>query len=409
MQDFIPHPFSKPLYVMAKPSGAACNLACDYCYYLDKSLLYPENKTEMSLGTLERYIRQYIDAQTGSEVIFTWHGGEALLRPISFYQKALELQELYGRQKGVSVINTLQTNGTLLTDEWCEFFRANGFLVGISLDGPEAYHDAFRRNKAGAPSFDRVVRGVRLLQKHGVEFNILAVVNSLNAEDPIGFYRFFKELGCKYIQFAPIVERRDSFSLVSVLRKDLEVTKQTVPPEQWGDFLIGLFDEWVRRDVGEVFVQIFDSTLANWAGETPGLCTLTKYCGHAGVMEYNGDLYSCDHFVFPEFYLGNIYEQSISEMMESGRQYRFGRDKYDTLPRRCRECEYLFACWGECPKNRFAVTEDGEPGLNYLCEGYFRFFRHVAPYMDWMKKALLEGKAPAGIMNALRKGRVPGV
>ncbi len=409
MQDFIPHPFSKPLYVMAKPSGAACNLACDYCYYLDKSLLYPENKTEMSLGTLERYIRQYIDAQTGSEVIFTWHGGEALLRPISFYQKALELQELYGRQKGVSVINTLQTNGTLLTDEWCEFFRANGFLVGISLDGPEAYHDAFRRNKAGAPSFDRVVRGVRLLQKHGVEFNILAVVNRLNAEDPIGFYRFFKELGCKYIQFAPIVERRDSFSLVSVLRKDLEVTKQTVPPEQWGDFLIGLFDEWVRRDVGEVFVQIFDSTLANWAGETPGLCTLTKYCGHAGVMEYNGDLYSCDHFVFPEFYLGNIYEQSISEMMESGRQYRFGRDKYDTLPRRCRECEYLFACWGECPKNRFAVTEDGEPGLNYLCEGYFRFFRHVAPYMDWMKKALLEGKAPAGIMNALRKGRVPGV
>lgn len=409
MQDFIPHPFSKPLYVMAKPSGAACNLACDYCYYLDKSLLYPENKTEMSLGTLERYIRQYIDAQTGSEVIFTWHGGEALLRPISFYQKALELQELYGRQKGVSVINTLQTNGTLLTDEWCEFFRANGFLVGISLDGPEAYHDAFRRNKAGAPSFDRVVRGVRLFQKHGVEFNILAVVNSLNAEDPIGFYRFFKELGCKYIQFAPIVERRDSFSLVSVLRKDLEVTKQTVRPEQWGDFLIGLFDEWVRRDVGEVFVQIFDSTLANWAGETPGLCTLTKYCGHAGVMEYNGDLYSCDHFVFPEFYLGNIYEQSISEMMESGRQYRFGRDKYDTLPRRCRECEYLFACWGECPKNRFAVTEDGEPGLNYLCDGYFRFFQHVAPYMDWMKKALLEGKAPAGIMNALRKGRVPGV
>lgn len=409
MQDFIPHPFSKPLYVMAKPSGAACNLACDYCYYLDKSLLYPENKTEMSLGTLERYIRQYIDAQTGSEVIFTWHGGEALLRPISFYQKALELQELYGRQKGVSVINTLQTNGTLLTDEWCEFFRANGFLVGISLDGPEAYHDAFRRNKAGAPSFDRVVRGVRLLQKHGVEFNILAVVNSLNAEDPIGFYRFFKELGCKYIQFAPIVERRDSFSLVSVLRKDLEVTKQTVRPEQWGNFLIGLFDEWVRRDVGEVFVQIFDSTLANWAGETPGLCTLTKYCGHAGVMEYNGDLYSCDHFVFPEFYLGNIYEQSISEMMESGRQYRFGKDKYDTLPRRCRECEYLFACWGECPKNRFAVTEDGEPGLNYLCDGYFRFFQHVAPYMDWMKKALLEGKAPAGIMNALRKGRVPGV
>lgn len=409
MQDFIPHPFSKPLYVMTKPSGAACNLACDYCYYLDKSLLYPENKTEMSLGTLERYIRQYIDAQTGSEVIFTWHGGEALLRPISFYQKALELQEHYGRQKGVSVINTLQTNGTLLTDEWCEFFRANGFLVGISLDGPEAYHDAFRRNKAGAPSFDRVVRGVRLFQKHGVEFNILAVVNSLNAEDPIGFYRFFKELGCKYIQFAPIVERRDSISLVSVLRKDLEVTKQTVHPEQWGDFLIGLFDEWVRRDVGEVFVQIFDSTLANWVGETPGLCTLTKYCGHAGVMEYNGDLYSCDHFVFPEFYLGNIYEQSISEMMESGRQYRFGRDKYDTLPRRCRECEYLFACWGECPKNRFAVTEDGDPGLNYLCEGYFRFFRYVAPYMDWMKKALLEGKAPAGIMNALRKGRVPGV
>ena len=398
----VPSPFSRPLYVMAKPAGAACNLACDYCYYLDKSLLYQEKHQEMTDETLDLFIRQYIEAQTGTEAIFTWHGGEALLRPISFYQKALKLQDFYGRQKGVSVINTLQTNGTLLTDEWCTFFKENGFLIGISLDGPQAYHDAFRKNRAGRPSFDQVVRGVRLLQKHDVEFNILAVVGSLNADDPVGFYRFFRELGCRYIQFTPVVERSDDYTLVSILRHDLPVTRQSVSPKQWGDFLIGLFDEWVRNDVGETFIQLFDATLANWVGEAPGLCTMGKYCGHAAVMEYNGDLYSCDHFVFPEFYLGNIHAKTITQMMESETQHRFGQNKHDTLPRQCKECEYLFACQGECPKNRFSVTEEGEEGLNYLCEGYFRFFRHSAPYMDWMKQALLRDEAPAGIVPYLR-------
>ena len=397
-------PFARPLYVMAKPAGAACNLACDYCYYLEKSDLYPSaSKTEMSDELLELFIRQYIEAQTGPEAIFTWHGGEALLRPLSFYKKALRLQDFYGRAKGVSVLNTLQTNGTLLNDEWCAFFRDNGFLVGISLDGPQAYHDAFRKNRAGRSSFDRVVRGVKLLQKHGVEYNILAVVNSLNGHDPVGFYRFFKELGCRYLQFTPIVERSDGHALAHILRPDLPVTPQSVTPGLWGDFLIGLFDEWVRHDVGEVFVQLFDATLANWAGEPPGLCTMGKYCGHAAVLEHNGDLYSCDHFVFPEFFLGNIRSRSITELMESGQQRRFGRDKHDTLPRQCLECEYLFACQGECPKNRFARTEEGEPGLNYLCEGYFRFFRHAAPYMDWMREALRRGEPPAGISALFRK------
>ena len=399
MAELIPSPFARPIYVMAKPAGAACNLACDYCYYLDKERLYPGKGSEMSLETLDLFIRQYIEAQTGPEVIFTWHGGEALLRPLSFYEKALKLQDYYGRAKGVSVINTLQTNGTLLTDEWCAFFKKNGFLIGISLDGPAAYHDAFRKNRAGRPSFDQVMRGVRLLQKHGVEYNVLAVVNSLNAQDPIGFYRFFRELGCRYIQFTPVVERSDNYSLVSILRDGLPVTKQSVTPKGWGDFLIGLFDEWVRRDVGEIFIQLFDTTLANWVGEAPGLCTMGKYCGHASVMEYNGDLYACDHFVFPEFYRGNIHSKTLTAMMESEEQLRFGRNKYDTLPGKCKECEFLFACWGECPKNRFSITEDGEKGLNYLCEGYLRFFRHVAPYMDRMKALLLRGLPPAQIMR----------
>lgn len=402
----IGNPFARPLYVMAKPAGSLCNLACTYCYYLEKKELYsstPQSRQVMSDELLEHYIKEYIGSQSTEEVVFTWHGGEALLRPLSFYKRAVELQRRYAR--GHRVINTLQTNGTLLNEEWCRFFKSNNFLIGISVDGEQRYHDAFRKTPSGRPSFDRVMRGVRLLQKHRVDFNALAVVNSLNADDPEGFYRFFKSIDCHYIQFAPIVERyHKDGSLATPGREDSESELSTfsVSPEQWGDFLCRLFDVWVRDGVGEYFIQIFDATLANWVGVKPGVCTMAKYCGHAGVMEYNGDVYSCDHFVFPEYKLGNIESQTLIEMMYNPRQQTFGRDKYDKLPRQCRECEYLFACWGECPKNRFVRDEYGEEGLNYLCKGFYRFFDHVAPYMDFMRAQLDREQPPAAIMDLLR-------
>lgn len=395
-------PFARPLYVMAKPAGSYCNLACTYCYYLEKSNLYSGRASQqvMSDELLERYIREYITSQTTPEVLFTWHGGEALMRPISFYQKALELQKHYA--KGRRIDNAIQTNGLLLNDTWCEFFKKNNFLVGISIDGPKEGHDTYRITTAGHPTHYRVLKAINLLKKHGVEYNALAVVNNINVKDPVGFYRFFKEIECHYIQFTPIVERlqphADGTQLVSV-REEGDLAPFSITPRQWGDFLIGLFDEWIKEDVGTYYIQLFDATLANWVGVTPGVCSMAQYCGHAGVMEHNGDVYSCDHFVFPEYKLGNIHSKTLVEMMYSERQQKFGRDKYDTLPRQCRECEYLFACWGECPKNRFVEDEYGNPGLNYLCSGYFRYFRHVAPYMDFMKTAYLAGRPPASVMT----------
>ena len=397
-------PFAHPLYVMLKPAGSLCNLACDYCYYLEKSKLYPQAPQQiMSDELLERFVREYIEAQTMPSVLFTWHGGETLMRPLSFYRKALELQRKYAG--GRTIENCIQTNGTLLTDEWCRFFRENHWLVGISIDGPQEFHDEYRRNRQGRPSFVKVMQGIRLLQKHGVEWNAMAVVNDFNADYPREFYHFFKQIGCRYLQFAPIVERilphADGRHLAAADEEEgARLADFSVSPRQWGTFLCTLFDEWVKEDVGTVFIQLFDSTLANWVGQEPGVCTLAKTCGHAGVMEFNGDVYACDHFVFPEYRLGNIRTQSLVEMMYGERQARFGQAKRDALPRQCRECAYLFACNGECPKNRFLRTADGEPGLNYLCEGYRMFFAHVAPYMDFMKRELLAGRAPANVMKA---------
>ena len=396
-------PFSKPLYVMLKPVGALCNLACDYCYYLEKSKLYEQNPRHvMSDGLLERFIKEYIQSQTIPQVMFTWHGGETLMRPISFYKRAIELQKQYGH--GRQIANSIQTNGTLLNDEWCSFFKENNFLVGISIDGPQDFHDEYRRNKMGAPSFHKVMQGINLLKKHGVEYNCMAVVNDYNAEYPLEFYRFFKEIGCEFLQFAPIVERlKDcpscSTSLASVNDKEAELASFSVSPKKWGNFLCTIFDEWVRNDVGKIFIQIFDSTLANWVGEQPGVCTMAKTCGHAGVMEFNGDVYSCDHFVFPEYKLGNIYNDPIATMMYSNKQLKFGADKFDKLPRQCKECNVLFACNGECPKNRFIYDKYGEYGLNYLCEGFYKFFNHAAPYMDFMKKELQAQRPPSNVMN----------
>lgn len=403
-------PFARPLYIMTKPVGAICNLACDYCYYLEKSKLYQENpKHIMSDELLEKFIKEYIESQTMPQVLFTWHGGETLMRPLSFYQKVMELQRKYAR--GRTIDNCIQTNGTLLNDEWCRFFHDNNWLVGVSIDGPQEFHDEYRKNKQGKPSFMKVMQGINLLNKHRVEWNALAVVNDFNADYPLDFYHFFKEIGCRYIQFTPIVERifrhDDGRHLAAVEEGDNEkLADFSVTPEQWGNFLCTIFDEWVKNDVGEYFIQLFDATLANWVGEQPGVCSLAKTCGHAGIMEFNGDVYSCDHFVFPQYKLGNIYSKTLVEMMYSDKQQQFGRNKFDSLPSQCKECQYLFACNGECPKNRFCKTASGESGLNYLCKGYYRYFDHVAPYMDFMKKELLAERAPANIMEAIRKGEL---
>lgn len=403
-------PFAKPLYVMLKPVGALCNLACDYCYYLEKANLYAhDSRHVMSEELLEKFTKEYIESQTMPQVMFTWHGGETLMRPLSFYKKAIEFQKKYagGRQ----IENSIQTNGTLLTDEWCRFFKENNFLVGISIDGPQEFHDEYRRDKMGRPSFHKVMKGIELLKKHNVDFNCMAVVNDYNADFPLDFYRFFKKSGCRFIQFTPIVERlrKNNSPLKLASAEDnstqTELASFSVSSEKWGDFLCAVFDEWVKEDVGQIFIQIFDATLANWIGEQPGVCTMAKTCGHAGVMEFNGDVYSCDHFVFPEYRLGNIYSKPLASMMYSAEQLKFGNDKFDKLPRQCRECDFLFACNGECPKNRFATDKYGNPGLNYLCSGYYKFFSHVAPYMDFMKRELLAERPPANVMKWATKNR----
>lgn len=401
-------PFARPAYVMAKPAGALCNLACKYCYYTEKSKLYPNNPRHvMSDELLERFTKEYIEMQTGPNVLFTWHGGETMMRPLSFYQRALELQRKYAG--GRSVDNAFQTNGTLITPEWAKFFKDNGFLVGVSIDGPQEFHDEYRRTRTGRPSFRQVMRGIDLLNRYGVEWNAMAVVNDFNADYPLDFYHFFKEIGCHYIQFTPVVERvwrhSDGRMLASPIEGTVEeLTDFSVSPEQWGSFLCALFDEWVKSDVGEYFIQTFDATLAGWMGVPPSVCSLGETCGHAGVIEFNGDVYACDHYVFPEFKLGNIYEKSLAGMMYSPEQLKFGAGKRDLLTRQCRECDFLFACHGECPRNRFALSADGEPGHNFLCTGYHRFFAHVAPYMDFMKYQLQHEQAPARVMQWIRDG-----
>ena len=399
-------PFAHPMYIMVKPVGSACNLRCDYCYYLEKQHLYAnEGRQMLSDELLERFIREYIESQTTPEVLFTWHGGEPLVRPLAFYEKVVRLQQHYAR--GRRIANSLQTNGTLINDDWARFFHDQGWLIGVSLDGPEAYHDAFRRTRGGGPSFRNVIRGIDILNRHAVEWNALAVANRLNGDHPLSFYRFFKNIGCRYIQVTPVVERlahHDDGRQLASLVDEGQLAPFSIRPKQWGNFLCTIFDEWVRHDVSMFFINIFDATLANWVGVAPGLCTMAKHCGHAGVMEHNGDVYSCDHFVFPEYKLGNIHEQSLVEMMYSERQRRFGRAKADSLPTQCRECQWLNACHGECPRNRFIRTANGEPGLNYLCEGYRQYFSHVAPYMDVMKRLLGEKRPPAEIMDMLATG-----
>ena len=390
---------------MAKPTGPICNLDCTYCFYLEKENLYPgKHGWAMNPEVLESYIRQYIHAQAAPVITFAWQGGEPTLLGVDFFRNVVALEKKYA--DGRRIQNAFQTNGVLLNDAWAGFFAEHGFLVGISIDGPRELHDFYRVNKGGEPTFDAVMAGIGYLKKHGVEFNTLTVVNRMNSSHPLEVYWFLRDAGSGYMQFIPIVERMaaapgpEGLTLISPSWKSTaEVTEWSVQPLQFGKFLCAIFDEWVRRDVGSSFVQIFDVALESWFGMPQGLCVFRATCGAALAVEHNGDLYSCDHFVYPENKLGNIMEAPLESLVGSAQQRRFGVAKRNTLPRYCRECEVRFACNGECPKHRFVQAPDGEPGLNYLCAGYKLFFNHIDPYMQFMVGELQNDRAPANVMT----------
>jgi uncharacterized protein len=405
-------PSKRPFHLMTKPIGPICNLDCEYCFYLEKEKLYPGSENfKMRDDVLETYIQRYIASQATPEVTFAWQGGEPTLLGVAYFRRVVELQQKHAGGKKIS--NTIQTNGTLLDDEWCAFLTQHGFLVGISVDGPAHLHDAYRVDKKQRPTFERVMRGLDLLKKHGTEFNTLTVVNARNSKHPLEVYRFLKEIGSSFIQFIPLVERKadaaaHAQNLDLAAPTDGEFSKSPVTPwsvqaAQYGEFLCAIFDEWVRQDVGRHFVQIFDVALGNWVGGGSGLCVFSENCGSALAIEHNGDLYSCDHYVYPQYRLGNLMNQSLGEMVQSPQQIQFGKNKSATLPRYCRECEVRFACHGECPKHRFIRTPDGEPGLNYLCAAYKRFFNHADPYMKTMGELLRRRVAPAQIMDILAR------
>jgi uncharacterized protein len=387
-------------HMLSKPSGATCNLDCTYCFFLSKEKLYPNSRFRMSDDLLETYIRQLIESQRTPEVTIAWQGGEPTLMGLDFFKRSIDYVNHYARP-GTTIQHTMQTNGILLNDEWCAFFREHQFLIGLSMDGPPAMHDTYRVDKGGAPTFHKALRAARLLQQHQVEFNILTTVNAANADHPLEVYRFLRdEIGTKFMQFIPIVERINERGAIGFQEGNI-VSERSVKPEQWGNFLTAIFDEWVRHDVGTVFVQMFDAALASWVGAPPALCIFSETCGNALALEHNGDVYSCDHFVEPKYLLGNIKQRHMIELVASDRQRQFGLHKRDSLPRYCRECEVRFACHGECPKNRFLETPDGEQGLNYLCAGYKAFFTHIDRPMRIMAELLRRDRAPAEVMLIL--------
>ena len=400
-------------HLLTKPVGPICNLDCKYCFYLEKEKLYPgESQWRMSDAVLEGYVRQYIESQPAPEINFAWQGGEPTLVGVEFFRKAVALQERYAG--GKQIFNAIQTNGTLLDDEWCEFLAGNGFLVGLSIDGPEELHDRYRVDKRQQPTFQKVMRGLDLLKKHGVQFNTLTVVNRGNSVKPLEVYRFLKGIGSEFLQFIPLVERAAPAELrgydfapppvVGEMGNEAVVTEWSVEAAQYGEFLCAIFDEWVRKDVGRTFVQLFDVALGNWMGLGSSLCVFAEKCGGALAIEHNGDIYSCDHYVYPEHRLGNLMNTRLGDMVNSAQQVKFGNDKLDALPAYCIECEVRFACNGECPKHRFIRTPDGEAGLNYLCAAYKRFFTHVDPYMRVMAGLLSNDEAPARIMEMMAEG-----
>jgi uncharacterized protein len=411
------------LHVIAKPIGPVCNLRCTYCFYLEKESLYPAGEPwRMSDQTLEAYVRQYVEAQPEivEEISFAFQGGEPTLVGLDFFRRAVELQKQY-LPAGKRIRNCLQTNGLLLDDRWCEFLQASGFLVGLSLDGPEDLHNAYRRDRNGRGTFAGVMRALARLQAHGVEFNVLACVNRRTGDHPLRVYRFFRDHGVEFVQFIPVVRRlrhggaqtggQEVAGPASAERPatpesvDSLVSPESVLPGQFGGFLIGVFDEWLHRDVGKVFVSDFDQALASWIGVGPSLCVYQEECGRAMALEHNGDLYACDHFVDAPHRLGNIHQTPIAELANSPRQAHFGRKKSEALPGLCRRCEVRFACRGACPKDRFLKVPDGEPGLNYLCAGLKEFFTHIDPWMEAMAAAVRAGRPAAVVMRTLQAER----
>lgn len=407
-----------PFHLMTKPMGSKCNLDCTYCFYLEKEHLYPATDSfRMKPEVLEAYVRGYIAAQPGPVVSFAWQGGEPTLAGVGFFRRVVELQRQYAA--GRTIENALQTNGTLLDDEWGAFLAREKFLVGLSVDGPAPLHDAYRVDKGGQASFERVMAGLEVLRKHGVEFNTLTTVHRRNVAAPLEVYRFLRAAGSCYLQFIPIVERAARPGTPAGLwlaappeldddaTLDEHVTEWSVRPAEYGEFLCRIFDEWVQHDVGRIFVQQFDSALANWVGEPAGVCVFTENCGRALAVEHNGDVYSCDHYVYPRYRLGNLLNTALPDLVDSPQQAAFGAAKSSTLPRYCRECPVRFACHGECPKHRFLRTPHGEPGLNYLCRGYQRFFTHIDSPMRTMGALLQSGRAPAEIMQLPRSHWLP--
>jgi uncharacterized protein len=400
-------------HLLAKPAGAACNLGCQYCFFLSKENLYSGESYLMDEATLEKYIRQLMESSPGPEVHVAWQGGEPMLRGLGFYQRSVQLANQY-RRPHQRILHTIQTNGTLVDDEWAAFFKKNNYLVGLSVDGPRALHDAYRVNKKGDGSFDEVIRGWNCLCKHGVDVNILCTIHAANANHPLEVYHFFRdELQAQYIQLIPIVERAtvDTIAFANkgwggmkgtdrplYKQEGSLVTERTVKAEQFGQFLISIFDEWVQRDVGKVYVTTFDVALGSWVGQH-NLCIIAPTCGNALVLEHNGDVYSCDHYVEPDHRLGNIKETPLKTLVSSEKQRRFGQSKYDTLPKYCKECPVLFACYGECPRNRFIKTPDGQGGLNYLCAGYKAFFLHIDKPMKTMAGLIKRGHYADEIMQ----------
>ena len=403
-------------HLMAKPSGAICNLDCTYCFFLSKELLYPGDRFRMADHTLREWIRQTIEAHRTPEVDLAFQGGEPTLLGLDFFRRAVQYAREVGGDRPLQF--SIQTNGTLLDDEWAELLAAERFLVGLSIDGPPAMHDTYRVDKHGRPTYERVRAAWDLLQRHGVDTNILCTVNAANADHPLDVYRHFRDdLGAQFVQLIPIVERATGDELPAANRGwhgagdarplytqhgDL-VTDRTVGAQQWGRFLIAVFDEWVHHDVGTVFVPTFDAALAAWLGMPGALCIFRETCGDALALEHNGDVYSCDHFVEPEYFLGNIGTTHVVELVASPKQRAFGQAKADTLPRYCRECDVRFACNGECPRNRFIRTPDGDDGLNYLCAGYKTFFHHIDEPMRMMADLLRAGRYADEVMAQLRQ------
>lgn len=393
---------------MVKIVGPVCNLDCSYCYYMEKDALYPDKQYRLSAFTmrddvLEKLIKDYMASQPADTIEFIWHGGEPTMAGLDYFRKIIELERKYAGGRKVS--NVLQTNGTLINDDWAEFLALNGFLCGLSIDGPQKFHDRHRTDTNGKGSWERVVRCAGLFKKHGVEFNTMTVINASNSREPVAVYRFLKELGSRYVQFTPIVERiaedeSEPMSIVGIdYAKASAVMDDNVTAEAWGNFLCRVFDEWVRRDVGHIFVNWFDNTLSGHMGMNPSLCTMAEYCGCAPAVEHNGDVYCCDHFVFGEYLSGNIMETGIADLVKNDRQLFFEQNKKDKLPLRCRECEFLRLCGGDCPKHRFGTTDAGEP-VSVLCEGFRKFFGHSRKHFEFMASELRNQRPASCVMKA---------